>query len=78
MPLQKNTNPVALARVRAGLTQVELALRSKKSVATVRLAESGISTITTLARLATALGVDVDELTGRRPTLPGTGPERLG
>lgn len=67
MPLQRNTNPVAVARVRAGLSQVELALRAGKSVSTVRLAEAGIATTATLTCLAKALELpSIDELTGRR------------
>ena len=54
--------------VRLGLSQVELTRLTGKSLSTVRLAEAGIATRSTLATIAAALGVSVDELTGRKPT----------
>lgn len=64
--MQQNTNPLRLARDRAGLTQVALSLSAKLSLGTIRNAERGIATKRTLARVARALGVAVDDLTGRR------------
>jgi len=54
------------ARIKAGLTKYRLAIRSGLSLGTVRLAEQGIASTRTLNALATALGLTVDELTGRR------------
>ena len=54
------------ARIKAGLTKYRLAIRSGLSLGTVRLAEQGIASTRTLAVLARAFGVSVDELTGRR------------
>ena len=63
-----NTNPVRLAREAAGLSQVQLALRAKRSITTIRNAEQGLATTNTLAAIAKALGVEVYRL--RPTTLP--------
>lgn len=54
------------ARRRARLTKYRIAVRSGLSLATVRMACQGIATTRTLAFIARALGVSVDDLTGRR------------
>lgn len=54
------------ARVRAGLTKYRLAIRAGLSLNTTRLACQGIATSRTLNCVAKALGVSVDELTGRK------------
>ena len=59
-------NPVRRARERARLSQVQLAVRARVSLSTLRNAEQGLSTLRTLGALARALGLDVDSLTGRR------------
>jgi transcriptional regulator with XRE-family HTH domain len=57
-----NRNPVRLAREQAGLSQVQLAIRSRRSLSTIRNAEQGLATTQTLAAIATVLGVDVHTL----------------
>lgn len=54
------------ARIRAGLTKYRLAIRAGLSLNTVRIACQGIATTRTLNCVAKALGVSVDELTGRK------------
>ena len=63
---QEPTNPIQLARHRAGISQVTLSLRARLSLSTIRNAEHGIATRSTLAAVARALGISVDELIGRR------------
>lgn len=63
-------HPVRAARERAGLTQLELAIRTRLSLSTLRNAERGLSTKATLNAIARALSVSVDELTGRRAGAP--------
>ena len=57
-----NTNPVRQAREQAGLSQVQLAIRSHRSLSTIRNAEQGLATTQTLAAIAKALGVDIHSL----------------
>jgi transcriptional regulator with XRE-family HTH domain len=57
-----NKNPVRLAREQAGLSQVQLAIRSRRSLSTIRNAEQGLATTNTLAAIAMVLGVDVHAL----------------
>ncbi len=71
------TNPklaevIEEARKRAGKTKFRLAVETRLSLGTVRLATQGIATTATLNRLAQVLGVTIDELTGRtaRPSAP--------
>ncbi len=58
MKHEKQKSPVRLARDAAGLSQVDLALRAGKSIATVRLAEAGVITLNTAKALAPVLGVE--------------------
>lgn len=62
-------NPVRQARERAGLSQIQLSLKAKRSLSTLRNAEQGLATKATLAALARALGVPIDVLTGKKPAL---------
>jgi transcriptional regulator with XRE-family HTH domain len=64
----KNPNPVQRARIRAGLTQIELAQHPqvRLSPSTIRFAERGAATFRTLERIAAALGVPVEQLTDER------------
>ena len=59
-------NAVQQARTNGGHTQVETAVGSRVSLGTIRLAERGIITRRTAARLARFLGVEVDVLLGRK------------
>ena len=52
-----NDNPVRLARLRAGLTIVEVAAQSGMSLATLWAAERGVLTQRTAERLGKVLGV---------------------
>ena len=78
-----NADPkkISDARKRAGLTQVELALKAGLHPATISLAERGICTAETAARIAHALGFGVSEakraFCGRRP-LHGRGGRKAG
>ena len=67
---EKNNNPIRLARERARIPQTMLALRAKRSLSTIRNAERGIATRTTLAAIARALNVSIDELTNRKAGVP--------
>jgi transcriptional regulator with XRE-family HTH domain len=58
----REKSPARLARERLGITQFELAVRSKLSLATVSLAERGAITEATAKKLAKALGVEPAEL----------------
>lgn len=57
---------IEAARVKAGLTKFRLAVVSGLSLQTVRGACQGIATTRTIAAIAKAVGVSIDELTGRR------------
>lgn len=61
-----NSNPVRLARLRAQIAQTDLCRLTRKSLSTIRNAERGIATRATLAAIARALNVPLDELTGRK------------
>ncbi|MBE2252395.1 MAG: helix-turn-helix transcriptional regulator [Myxococcus sp.] len=61
---------VRAARARAGLTQLQLALRTRLSLSTLRNAERGLFTTATISAIARALGVSVDELIGRKAGAP--------
>lgn len=63
---EPNTNPIRTARESKKWSQVELSIHSRVSLSTIRNAERGLATARTLRRLARALGVTVDDLTGRR------------
>lgn len=65
-----NHNPIAVIRTKRGLTQTEVARLTRLSLGTVRNAERGLHTRTTLAKLARVLSVTVDELTGRKESTP--------
>jgi transcriptional regulator with XRE-family HTH domain len=65
-----STNPIRLARDRAGLDQIAVALRARISLSTLRLAERGIASTRTRAAIARALGIDVDALLGRKGEQP--------
>jgi hypothetical protein len=69
--MQQNNNPIRLARDQKGVTQVTLSLWSKRSLTTIRNAERGIATKTTLKAIARALGVSIDVLTGRKEVSRG-------
>jgi transcriptional regulator with XRE-family HTH domain len=56
------TTPLRAARLRARLTQIDLARQAQVSLSTLRVAERGIATDRTLERLAAALGVPAAEL----------------
>jgi transcriptional regulator with XRE-family HTH domain len=71
--VQQNTNPIRIARDRADISQVTLCLRSRLSLSTIRNAERGLATKTTLAAIARALSVSVDTLTGRKELPPCEG-----
>jgi hypothetical protein len=45
-----------------GWSQVQLAIRSRRSLSTIRNAEQGLATTGTLAAIAKALGVEVHVL----------------
>ena len=64
--MQQNTHPIRLARDRAGITQITLSLRSRLSLSTIRNAERGLATKSTLTAIARALGVSVDVVSGRK------------
>lgn len=64
-------SPIRAARERAGWTQITLSLRAGVSLSTERLAERGLATTRTLARIARALGVPLEDL---RPRLEGRAP----
>ena len=53
------------ARTRAGKSKYQLAIETKLSLNTIRLATQGIATLATLVALARVLGTTVDALTGR-------------
>jgi transcriptional regulator with XRE-family HTH domain len=55
-------NPIARERKARGLTQVDLAIRTKRSPTTISLAERGLVSEKTLADIAAALGVAASEL----------------
>ena len=55
-------NPIRNARERAGLSRAQLAVRAGVSFSTVSLAERGLVTTTTAAKIAPVLGVDVAAL----------------
>ena len=59
-------NPVRETRIGKNVDQIGLARLSKKSISTIRNAERGLATLSTLQAIARALGVTVDELTGRK------------
>ena len=59
-------NPIWSARLKAEITQVDLCRRARVSLSTLRNAERGIVTTSTLNKIARALGVSVDDLTGRK------------
>ena len=46
-------------RLEAGFSQIELSLKTGKSLTTIRLAERGIASLMTLEAVAKALGVEV-------------------
>lgn len=56
-------NRVRAARLRAGLTQIDLALRAKISLATLYNAERGIATARTIGAIAAVLQVQPELLT---------------
>ena len=60
--MQQLENPVRRERRAKGKTQTELALLAKRSLSTIRLAERGIATSSTLLAISKALGVDVHAL----------------
>lgn len=63
---EKSKYPVRVARERAGLTQVQVAIRSRLSLSTLRNAERGLATKRTLRLLARVLSVGLDTLTERK------------
>ncbi len=59
---KQTSNPVRIARETAGKTQTQLAIITKLSLSTIRLAEQGLATTRTLGAIAKALGVEVHGL----------------
>lgn len=59
-------NPIREARIVQNIDQIKLARLTKRSLSTIRNAERGLATLATLRAIASALGVTVDELTGRK------------
>ena len=68
--MQQNNNPIRLARDKRGITQITLSLWTKRGLSTIRNAERGIATKSTLSAIARALGVSIDTLTGRNEVRP--------
>lgn len=64
----KHGSPVQVTRESRRISQFQLTLRTspRLSLSTVRLAERGLHSARTLRILARALGVTVDDLTGRK------------
>lgn len=65
---------VEATRKQQGLTQVKLAARTGLALGTITRAEAGFASTRTLNVLSRALGMPVDELTGRS-TRSGEGDE---
>jgi transcriptional regulator with XRE-family HTH domain len=63
---QHPPNAIWSARTSAEITQVDLCRLARISLSTLRNAERGIVTTATLVKLARALNVHVDQLTGRK------------
>lgn len=57
-------NPIRAARLQLGLTQIQLALRTRRSLSTIRLAERGVVSKSTLTSIAAVLNLPVDRLLG--------------
>jgi transcriptional regulator with XRE-family HTH domain len=62
-------------RERRQLSQEQLAVRANVSRSSVQAVERGEGSRRTLQRIATALGVDIDQLTGDQPSTTATGPD---
>jgi transcriptional regulator with XRE-family HTH domain len=60
--MQTMENRISAARKARGFTQVDLAIRTKRSPTTISLAERGLVSDETLAKIAEVLGVGVQEL----------------
>ena len=61
-----NTNAIAVARIAKGLTQIQLCLRAKVSLSTLRNAERGLATRPTLTRIARALSLPFESIAKTR------------
>lgn len=60
--MQATANRITATRKARGLTQVDLAIRTKRSPTTISLAERGLASDETLTRIAEVLGVGPKEL----------------
>lgn len=60
--MTKQDSAIRRAREAAGLSQVQVAVRTKLSISTVRNAEYGLYTTRTLAAIAKVVGVEVHVL----------------
>lgn len=64
MALRQNTNPICREREAKGLTQVDLARETRRSITTIRYAERGLASPATLRAISRILGVSVERLLG--------------
>ena len=69
-PMGGNTNAIAVARIAKGLTQIQLCLKAKVSLSTLRNAERGLATRATLTRLARVLSVPFEAIAKPRDGAP--------